>query len=324
MGGGIFNDTGGNVWATNCTFASGTCVGGAFGTAGTGPQKASNGSAGSPFGANIDNAGTFYLANSILAYPTNAFNFSGNITDENYNLSSDSSPSFYQAYSVRNTNPLLAAITTNGGPTTTMALQSGSPAIDKVYDNSGPAVDQRGFTRPFNNIKDIGAYEFGASATFTLAGTISGLNGNVVAVNISAVSGTNQYLGNITGSTGVYSVPGIPVGTYVVKPDTNSLAGVIFEPSSSTNTGTASVTTYANFAALYVTNRPRISTRYSTNNSLTVSFPGVPGITYRVQASTNLTAWSDYSSIAPDASSNCVVIIPTTGISNRFFRAVTP
>src|SRR5205085_2709145 len=58
-------------------------------------------------------------------------------------------------------NPLLSPLASNGGPTQTHALLSGSPALD-AGDNTGTSttsIDQRGYTRSFNGRQDIGAYE---------------------------------------------------------------------------------------------------------------------------------------------------------------------
>src|SRR5262249_20409588 len=45
-------------------------------------------------------------------------------------------------------DPGLAALADNGGPTATMALQPGSPAIDNADGALCPATDQRGVARP--------------------------------------------------------------------------------------------------------------------------------------------------------------------------------
>jgi hypothetical protein len=58
-----------------------------------------------------------------------------------------------------NADPLLLLANDNGGPTQTMALQEGSPAIDVGSDC--PQTDQRGATRV--GACDIGAYEYGGS-----------------------------------------------------------------------------------------------------------------------------------------------------------------
>lgn len=66
---------------------------------------------------------------------------------------------------VTSTNPMLGALADNGGATKTMALLTGSPAIDAgpspVAAFDGNEFDQRGtgFVRIFGTLVDIGAYE---------------------------------------------------------------------------------------------------------------------------------------------------------------------
>jgi hypothetical protein len=68
-------------------------------------------------------------------------------------------------------DPLLGPLANNGGPTQTHALLKGSLAI-KAGDNAACSAapvnnrDQRGEPRPAGGICDIGAYEFGAGASF--------------------------------------------------------------------------------------------------------------------------------------------------------------
>ncbi|MFL5823821.1 MAG: choice-of-anchor Q domain-containing protein [Solirubrobacteraceae bacterium] len=61
-------------------------------------------------------------------------------------------------------NPRLGRLQDNGGPTATMALRSGSPAINRVPGRAGgcPAADQRGVQRPQGGGCDAGAFEFAA------------------------------------------------------------------------------------------------------------------------------------------------------------------
>ncbi len=63
-------------------------------------------------------------------------------------------------------NPELGALAANGGPTETLALLPGSPAIDHGTNVGCPATDQRGGARPqpVGGTCDIGAYEYGALA----------------------------------------------------------------------------------------------------------------------------------------------------------------
>ena len=60
-------------------------------------------------------------------------------------------------------DPLLGPLRNNGGPTLTMALLPGSPAIDAGTDSVGLHTDQRGFPRPARTHTDIGAYEYQAT-----------------------------------------------------------------------------------------------------------------------------------------------------------------
>jgi len=177
-GGSIYN--GGLVNVTNCTFNQGSAVGGTGGAGTTGPFRAgSNGGTGPGYGANLDNAsGTFNLKNSTLAYPNNAANAYGSITDAGNNISSDATPTFVTTNSHDNLDPKLATLSSNGGFTETVALLPGSPAIDAIYDGSAPSVDQRGVPRPNGPRPDIGAFEYASAPYFTLslnaAGQLSG------------------------------------------------------------------------------------------------------------------------------------------------------
>ncbi len=117
--------------------------------------------------------GTATIQNSIVANSTSGGNCYGTMTSLGYNLSSDNSCSFSGAGDLNNTDPLLGPLQYNGGPTQTMALASGSPAIDAgnptgCTDNLGHPLktDQRGQPRPdtedINEGKlscDMGAYE---------------------------------------------------------------------------------------------------------------------------------------------------------------------
>jgi hypothetical protein len=55
---------------------------------------------------------------------------------------------------------MLGSLTNNGGPTPTIALLAGSPAIDAGSPTAAAPTDQRGVPRPFGATADIGAYEY--------------------------------------------------------------------------------------------------------------------------------------------------------------------
>jgi hypothetical protein len=126
---------------------------------------------------------TVTLLNSIVANNSGAqFSTSGasvgpgTFTSLGYNLSSDASGNLVQTGDLQNTNPLLAPLGYYGGPTQTMALLPGSPAIDAGTTNTAPPTDQRGLGRV--GAVDIGAFE---SQGFTL--TIVAGNNQTTAFN---------------------------------------------------------------------------------------------------------------------------------------------
>lgn len=69
-------------------------------------------------------------------------------------------------------DPFLGPLADNGGPTLTMALLPGNPAIDAGVPVAGVTTDQRGVSRPQGTAPDIGAFE---SRAFTIA-IVSGDN----------------------------------------------------------------------------------------------------------------------------------------------------
>ena len=69
------------------------------------------------------------------------------------------------------TDPKLGPLADNGGPTLTMALLPGSPAIDAGDTSLAPATDQRGVPRPFSLAADLGAFEFWPTLQASLTGS---------------------------------------------------------------------------------------------------------------------------------------------------------
>ena len=135
LGGGLYNT--GAVVVVNCTFSGCGAIGGTNGVAGSGAFSGSNGGPGRGRGGDIaqQGSGTFVLRNTILAASsagTNAYDTSASrITDGGYNISSDASLNL-SGTSLKNTDPLLGSLADNGGPTQTIALQTNSPALNRV------------------------------------------------------------------------------------------------------------------------------------------------------------------------------------------------
>ena len=109
------------------------------------------------------------LKNTIVANSPaggNCRNEGGTLTDGGYNIDDDNSCGLSTANnSMPSTNPLLASsLANNGGPTKTIALLKGSPAINAIpqaTNGCGTDVtkDQRGVSRPQGEGCDIGAFE---------------------------------------------------------------------------------------------------------------------------------------------------------------------
>ena len=155
-GGGIFN-SGLYTLITNVTIAN---------------NQAAN-------GGGVQNENFLYTRNSLVANNVatggTSRDWSGFVDSFGYNLIKDVSGATIagtiQTGNIFGMDPLLGPLRNNGGPTMTLALRPGSPAIDKgAFVNPAPLLnDQRGFLRPVDfdlvpnavdgNGSDIGAFE---------------------------------------------------------------------------------------------------------------------------------------------------------------------
>ncbi|MCA8936055.1 MAG: right-handed parallel beta-helix repeat-containing protein [Planctomycetes bacterium] len=125
-------------------------------------------------GIDVASPGTLILRNTIVAGNTSggtakdikgsATSLGGNLIGIQSGLSMTATGSDQLGFSALPIDPMLGSLVDNGGPTKTMALQAGSPAIDAGVAG-GPANDARGFTR--DAMPDCGAYEGMYSLTVT-------------------------------------------------------------------------------------------------------------------------------------------------------------
>jgi hypothetical protein len=154
-GGGIFN--GGMLKINNGTL-SGNYARGARGFFQfyTGPGAIAN---------FANSGGTVAIRNSIVA--NNPGGNCGGVTSHGYNLSSDNTCNFSGPGDLNNTDPKLGTLGYYGGPTQTIPLLSGSPAIDAgnpsgCTDEQGNLLktDQRGQPRP--DPEDTGGCDMGS------------------------------------------------------------------------------------------------------------------------------------------------------------------
>lgn len=115
-------------------------------------------------GVVVYSGGTATFTNNIIANNSGArlnCAFTGTATSNGGNLDypSDGSCELTNATDVPGADPLLGPLADNGGPTPTMALGAGSPAIDSAVAAECPALDQRLSNRPQGGGCDIGAVE---------------------------------------------------------------------------------------------------------------------------------------------------------------------
>jgi len=134
-GGGIVSNSINDVLIVNSTIAAnkaGALFGGGIldfrGTIRLSNSTVSGNSA--PSGGGV--FGTIGLVqNTIIANNTGGnCDTTQNVTSAGYNLSSDNTCNFNNTGDLNNTDPMLGPLQNNGGPTQTMALLPGSPAID--------------------------------------------------------------------------------------------------------------------------------------------------------------------------------------------------
>jgi hypothetical protein len=181
-GGGISN-VAGTLTVTNSTItgnASDTGGGGGIGnTAGTLTMTNSTvvGNTTATVGGGISSTGTVTLTNTLVAGNSAAVgpDVAAAVTAGSANnLIGDGTATTGITNGVngnrigsrtRPINPLFGQLGDYGGPTLTLPLLPGSPAIDAGTATGAPATDQRGVSRPQGAAEDIGAFE---SQGFTL------------------------------------------------------------------------------------------------------------------------------------------------------------
>jgi len=197
-GGGIFNDA--LAGSATVTIANSTLSGnwawaggGVFNEGYSGPATvtianstlSSNSAAAGGGIWNHNGLATLTIADTILKRGASGENIvnEGTVHSLGYNLSSDSGVN--NIYSGAgdltatgdqiNTEPMLGPLQDNGGPTFTHALLPGSVAIDAGDPNfmSPPDYDQRGpgFSRVYNGLLDVGAFEVQPTPTPTPTST---------------------------------------------------------------------------------------------------------------------------------------------------------
>jgi predicted outer membrane repeat protein len=177
-GGGALSIGTGTVNLTNCTFTANSAdeSGGAINSnyaAGFTLLNCTIADNSADSGGGISNTGfgNFTLTNTIVAdnTATSGNDVAGSAASSGDCLVKDTDPGIGGVYTPgpgdlpAGTDPMLGPLADNGGPTQTMALSLGSPAIGAgPLSNTLPAndqLDQRGVARPSNSPSDIGAFQ---------------------------------------------------------------------------------------------------------------------------------------------------------------------
>jgi|GEM_PF-2693263 len=212
------------------------------------------------------------------------------------------------AHNIYNTDAKLGPLDNYGGPTQTVPLLSGSPAIDAGSPTDFPPTDQRGRARPYAASSDIGAFE--SSPPYVIRGKFSGftLHDDVVVT----ANGTNALMTQ----QGAYSFEDLSPGDYTIaSPDTNYL----FVPTNLVlNIGPDQVG--ADFRAYHWN---CLSVDGFSGGMMQLAFPGTNGQPVELLASENLRDWGVL----------CSNIVPATHLLQwtdpmtkpvRFYRAASP
>ncbi len=305
--GGLWNWIGGTLTLINCTVSGNTGNGYSGGILNDGSTLTLtnstvsgnhdiNGSSAFVAGGVGNTGGPVTIKNTLVANNTiNAGNSpsdcAGAITSQGFNLIRNTTGATItpaQTTDIFGLDPLLGALANNGGPTQTMALLPGSPAIDKGsaanYPISGNPIltDQRGSLRPKDftvianpaggNGSDIGAFEVQSlPLTITALGPLTRQQGSAATNSIIALaSDSNPGTLTVTATT----VPAGITVTNIANP-----VGEIFNANVAASC-TAAIGT--NTVVLTVTNGTTNATS-TANLTVNVNANTSPALTYSNQ-----------------------------------------
>jgi hypothetical protein len=233
-GGGLFDQAAGVV-ASNSTLFNDTAQGGAGGNGGIGggvfSSPGSNGSNGNSTAGGIAllQGGSITLTNCTVS--GNAAGLGGGLTVEgaatltNTIVAGNGGGDILGVYSGSNNlvggNPLLAPLGNYGGPTQTLALLPGSPAIDGGTSAGAPTTDQRGVSRL--GPVDIGAFESRGFKLSVVSGDNQTTRVDTAFANPLVVAVASPFDEPVVGGVVSYAGPGAGAGI-APNPSTATIA----------------------------------------------------------------------------------------------------
>jgi hypothetical protein len=228
-GGGIYNQ--GTLTVTDCTLSANSASGAGGRGGGIANYRPSvgtpmltligstlSGNSASVDGGAIYNSsgGPTQTRNTILAGNTGAAgpDLFGSLGSLGHNLIGNTQGgSGFIVSDLLNVDPMLGPLQDSGGPTQTMALLVGSPAIDAGDNTDAPATDQRGFPRIVGDAIDIGAVEVQPAGQTTHLGFQAPASipvGTPFAITVTALDDFGQQ---VTGYLDTVHFTLLPAGT---------------------------------------------------------------------------------------------------------------
>ncbi len=309
--GGAVRVAAGTVVVRHSTLSGNGVNGGAGGDVGYGTVSGVNG-----VGTGGGISGGLQMYDTILAGNTTSDvdpDLDGSLTSLGHNLIGNSSGgSGFAATDLLNVDPRLGALQTNGGPTQTMALLAGSPAINAGDNTGAPAYDQRGrgFSRIVGGAIDIGAFEVQGSPMITMqpAAQTVPLGGTATFSAAASNSLTVQYLVSVDNGVTYTAVAGATSPTLVLGNVTAAMNGNLYE-ATFTNSVASSTTAPARLTVISppTANGQTVALNMATAFTLTGSDPNTPArlLTYLV---TGQPAHGTLSGTAPN-----LIYTPTAG-----------
>jgi len=271
-GGGIANADGGAT-VSNSTFVGNAAFYGGGVDSVNGAMSITNSTFSGNSGIGGDSVGVngrVSLGNTVLADSALNNNCGGLplITDLGGNVEDGASCGFTASTSRSILDPHLGPLANNGGPTQTMALPPGSPAIRAGIGSiclAAPVngLDQRGFPRPASGPCDSGAYD-----TFGDAAHLTGIPAPGSTIPLTAVVGATTTATISLSDSGrqalIFTPAGLLGASLSLAP-----AGPLNVPSGATQT-------------LTITCRPSATTSSSQTLSYTTNDPANPTVSYTV------------------------------------------
>jgi hypothetical protein len=272
-GGGLYNTYKGALTMSNCT-VSGNSISTAIGGRGNADGLFASGPA--------------TLTNTIVAGSTTAGGtdiYAAELSGTNNLIGTGTAGGLTNGVNgnlVGVSNPLLAPLGNYGGPTETVALLPGSPALHAGTPTGAPSADQRG--EPLDSPPDIGAFQSQGFTLTPVAGSTPQTaqigtafanpldvsvtaNNPVEPVNGGVVSFAAQRTGNGATAAGLASSAVIASGQAAVSAAPNNADGS-YQVVASANGAAAPVT-------FTLTNTGRVFAHLSVNSTSALDFPGV-------------------------------------------------